>query len=82
MNEFMDMIKPQLDAMNEMYKNGYDAGYKAGMLFAYRDMRKGLDVIKPLTTEQEKQLDKMIEADIRSEREEKEIKECPECEHD
>lgn len=85
MNEFMDMMKPQIDELNRIQKTAYEEGYNAGKRFAFRYMRQVINEISILTVEQEKELDKMVENDIRFEREmreEKEIKECKECNDD
>lgn len=83
MSEFMDMVGPYMvGPLQSIQKTAYEEGYNAGKKFAFRYMRHAINEIGILTTEQEKELDKMVKNDIRFEREmreEKEIRECPEC---
>lgn len=42
----IEMIKPQLEAMNEMYRNGYEAGIAEGKRQAWAEIKKDLNKIE------------------------------------
>ena len=43
MSDLMDIIKPQIDGMNEMYRIGYEAGLVEGQRRAWAEIKKDLN---------------------------------------
>lgn len=43
MTDLMELIKPQLDALRQMYRNGYEAGLAEGKRRAWLEVKKILE---------------------------------------
>jgi len=45
MSDLLSMMKPQLDAMNEMYRVGYKAGVAEGKREVWAEVKKALEEV-------------------------------------
>ena len=52
MDDLMDMLKPHLDSMNEMYRVGYKVGFEAGKKEVWTEVRKDLEKIRKETSKE------------------------------